>query len=83
MTQPFEDIQERLEEIINDERALYRIGTAYDADVSRLLSAVDALMEVARAAWPIVLRGTRPAHIVAETRDALEALPPELKEALK
>ena len=82
MTQPFEDIRERLEEIFNNENALYRIGTAYDADVSRLLSAVDALVE-----WGKALDKTT--NNDADMRDydklseAYDALSPELKEALK
>ena len=47
---PFEDIRERLGEIHDNEAALYRVGTAYETDVVRLLAAVDALMELARAA---------------------------------
>ena len=84
MTQPFEDIRERLHP---EERIVWSTAAT---DIRTLLSAVDALMEVGRSA--VVLRrvwiekghgGTwqRYAHI--EIAKSLDALPPELKEALE
>ena len=75
MTQLFEDIRERVDEfgVSPGDAAGFR------DDVIELLSAVDALMEVGRAAKLEFDRNTG----LLGLRDAYNALPPELKEALK
>ena len=90
MTQPFEDIRERLDRAEETEAAFphedldkFVSPGAQQAteDVARLLSAVDALMEVARAVVKLNHGDTEVTY--KRLNYAIGALPPELKEALK
>ena len=75
MTQPFEDIRDR---VSNDD-----VDDIWTTDVRRLLSAVDALMGVAELLHYSTKYGGSVTFEGKELGEALDALPPELKEALE
>ena len=75
MTQPFEDIRER----VRQRSYLQGSSTAEYEDSIRLLSAIDALMEVVGAVDKADLSGSGYFHVF----EAMDALPPELKEVVE
>ena len=88
MMDAFEDIRERLNRATDTEAAFppdeidkFVSPGAQQAteDVARLLSAVDALMGVVRAVDKADLSGSGYFHVF----EAMDALPPELKEVVE